>query len=273
MLKLHYRIFIGDEIVTIIRYLVDALIPAITAYLANSDTLYEYLKKVNILSDKVNVATVKECFLIVNIVFTAVLLAPQIILAERRTRNAEQKIDGLNNTLKQFVQNNFVHITKNENFSFDMRIFVHERSIFQYIKKIFGRSEMWFTIRNITPFASKDITEHLRFRVDPHPQGLVGEAYAGKSIVYDENLLQTNSVDYALDQLQVNRTSKLLWSICVPILDDSNNVIAVMAFDSTVSKLNIKEHKEEIRTLTNAFAVMMHDSMPDLFKGKVRFKW
>ena len=116
MLKLHYRIFIGDEIVTIIRYLVDALIPAITAYLANSDTLYEYLKKVNILSDKVNVATVKECFLIVDIVFTAVFLAPQIILAERRTRNAEQKIDGLNNTLKQFVQNNFVHITKNENF-------------------------------------------------------------------------------------------------------------------------------------------------------------
>ena len=40
------------------------------------------------------------------------------------------------------------------------------------------------------------ITEPLRFRVDPHPQGLVGEAYAGKSIVYDENLLQTNSVDY-----------------------------------------------------------------------------
>ena len=38
------------------------------------------------------------------------------------------------------------------------------------------------------------ITEPLRFRVDP--QGLVGEAYAGKSIVYDENLLQTNSVDY-----------------------------------------------------------------------------
>ena len=40
------------------------------------------------------------------------------------------------------------------------------------------------------------ITEPLRFRVDPHPQGLAGEAYAGKPIVYDENPLQTNSVDY-----------------------------------------------------------------------------
>lgn len=85
--------------------------------------------------------------------------------------------------------------------------------------------------------------------------------------------MQTNSVDYDLDQLQVNRTSKLLWSICVPILDDKSNVIAVMAFDSTVSRLNIVEHKDEIRTLTNTFAVMMHDSVPELFKGKVSFKW
>lgn len=258
---------------TILRYLLDVLIPTITAYLANSDTLYEFLKDANILSDKVNVAAVKECFLVINIIFTVFILTPQIIWAEKKNRNAEQKIDGLNNMLKQFIQNNFVYITKNENFSFDMRIFVPERNILQYVKGIFGKGETWFTIRNITPFANKDITEHLRFRVDPNPQGLVGEAYAGKSIVYDDNLLETNSVDYALDQLQVNRTSKLLWSICVPILDDKSNVIAVMAFDSTVSRLNIEEHKDDIRTLTNTFAVMMHDSVPELFKGKVSFKW
>lgn len=258
---------------TVIRYILDILIPTITAYLANGNALYQFLKDAKVLADDFDIVGVKEFFLIVNIIFTVVVLPLQIICVERKKRKAEQKIDGLNAMLKQFIQNNFVHITKNENFSFDMRIFVPEKNVFQYLKGILGKGETWFTIRNISPFANKDITEHLRFRVSPNPQGLVGAAYAGKSIVYDDNLSETNSIDYSLDQLQVNRTSKLLWSICVPVLDSKSNVIAVLAFDSTVSRLNIEEHKEDIGTLTNTFAVMMHDSIPELFKGKVSFRW
>ena len=80
-----------------------------------------------------------------------------------------------------------------------------------------------------------------------------------------------NSTSYSLDQSQVNRTSGLLWSICVPILNDKNEVIAIMALDSDTSKLDIEENKDAVRTLTNTIAVMMKDSVPELFKSEVGF--
>ena len=174
--------------------------------------------------------------------------------------------------LKTFFQSNLGQISGNSNISFDLRIFVPKRRVFHWIKRIFCKNdEKWFYIRNIEPFASRDTTEHLRFRVEPNPQGLVGQAYATKAIVYDDNLPETNNSAYSLDQAQVNRTSNLLWSICVPVLDENNNVIAVMALDSNISKLNISENKDEIRSLTNTLAVMMRDSVPEFFKIEVGF--
>ena len=45
-----------------------------------------------------------------------------------------------------------------------------------------------------------------------------------------------------------------------------------MAFDSDSSPLDISSNKDEIRTLTNTLAIMMRDSVPELFKQKWRIK-
>ena len=174
--------------------------------------------------------------------------------------------------VKKIIQSNLSQISGDSNISFDLRIFVPQRSICCCIKSLLHlQTEKWFFIRNIEPFANKDITEHLKFRVDPDPQGLVGSAYSKKSIVYDDNLAETNSTSYSLDQAQVSRTSALLWSICVPILNEKNEVIAIMALDSNTSKLDISANKDAIRTLTNTIAIMMKDSVPELFKSGVGF--
>ena len=89
--------------------------------------------------------------------------------------------------------------------------------------------------------------------------------------MYDDNLSVTNSIAYSLDQTQVSRTSNLLWSICVPVLDEKNEVIAIVALDSNTTKLNIKDNKDEIRNITNTLAVMMNDSVPEFFKKKGLF--
>ena len=43
-----------------------------------------------------------------------------------------------------------------------------------------------------------------------------------------------------------------------------------MAFDSDSSELNIEKNKNEIKNLTNTIAIMMNNSVPELFKRKMR---
>lgn len=256
------------------QFIIDLAIPAISAFLASEKAPYDWLMKVQLLSSNFDVAGFQKICLIVNIVSTTFILCFRLSYYRSKGERYKKEIAGLYNVIKQFAQNNFVHISGNEDFNFDLRIFVPEISIWKKLKSLLPKQkrERWFVIRNIEPFARKDTTEHLRIRVEPDEQGLVGQAYAKASIVYDEKLQTTNSTDYSLDTSQLHRTSNLRWSICVPIINDRNNVIAVMAFDSTQSDLDIENNKDEIRTLTNTLAIMMRDSVPELFKGKWSIK-
>lgn len=248
----------------------EIVIPAISAYLASDDTIIQWLIRNQYLAQSFNIVTFQKICLIINILFTTFVLYGRLHYHSYKEKQCQKEIAGLYNMIKEFAQSNFVTITNNRNFSFELRIFVPEVSIYGWLKSIGKRKdrEQWFVIRNIEPFAKKDITEHLRFMVSPNKQGLVGAAYNTGSIVYDDNLAATNSTAYSLGQTQLSRTSKLRWSICVPILNDKNEVIAVMAFDSDSSELDIERNKSELKDLTNTLAIMMRDSVPELFKRK-----
>ncbi len=256
----------------IINYILNIVIPAVSAYLASDDTLFIWLTNNGFWPSNINIDFVQRLFLILNIIFTTFVLNLKLFYLLHRQEQNRKEVSGLFNMIKQFAQSSFISITDNKNFSFDLRIFVPEISVCRWIKAFLTRKqpEKVFVIKNIEPFAKKDITEHLRFRVEPNKQGLVGEAYETGAIVYDDKLSLTNSTDYALAQSQLSRTSNLRWSICVPICNNNNEVIAVMAFDSDSSDLNIGGNKNEIKSLTNTLAIMMRDSVPDLFKLKWR---
>lgn len=253
------------------RYFIDALIPGISAYLASDDSFFKWLIENHILAENFDIQLWQRIFLIISIFFTTFVLYLKLAYHRKKEEQCRDEIAGLYNVVKQFAQSNFASISGDASFSFDLRIFVPETSVTQFIRNRFRKKEKrekWFIIRNIEPFARKDITEHLRLKVEPTQQGLVGQAYKSKSIVYDDSLSETNSTNYSLEESQVNRTSNLIWSVCVPITNEKNDVIAVMAFDSDGTPLNISQNKEEIRTLTNTLAIMMRDSVPELFKRK-----
>lgn len=254
----------------VIRHLIYIAIPAITTYIASDDTLLQWMISVKILAPGFNTDFFQRICLIVSILFSTFLLNLRLVYHEYHGERLRKERDGLYNVIKEFVRNNLVSISGNEDFSFNLRIFVPEIRILRFLKAKARchAEEKWFVIRNIEPFAKKDITEHLRFRVEPERQGLVGLAYETKSIVYDDTLELTNSTEYSLEQSQLHRTSNLKWSLCVPILDENNNVAAVMAFDSDSSQLNINLNKDQIRSLADVLAIMMRDSVPDLFKRK-----
>lgn len=250
-------------------YLVDIAIPVMLAYLATKNTLFIWLTENNLLPQNFNVALCQEVCLFLNIAFTTFVLNSKLLYQQCKGNQYKKEIAGLFNIIKEVARNNFVDITKNKDFSFDLRIFVLEISIINVVISHLGwKREKWFVIRNIEPFAKKDVTEHLRFRVYPNPQGIVGKVYQSGDIVYDDQLQKTNSQNYALDHSQINRTSNLLWSICVPIVSKGKNVIAIVAFDSDRSKLDISKNKEKIRTLTNTITLLMYDSTPELFARK-----
>lgn len=256
----------------IIKYLIEAVIPTLSAYLAADDTIFIWLIDCHVLSQNVNIEGIQKIFLAIDILYTVFWLEFRLGYYNYKEKQSRKEIAGLYNVIKQFAQSNFSSISKDSNFNFDLRIFVPEVKVSNLIFSFLlsRNKEKWFVIHNIEPFAKKDITEHLRFRVEPDEQGLVGKSYQSKSIVYDDNLKETNSVNYSLQETQVNRTSNLLWSICVPILDEKNGVIAVIAFDSGSSNLDITNNKNEVRDLTNTLSIMLKDSVPELFKQRWR---
>lgn len=255
----------------ILKYIIYTVIPAVSAFLAANDEIIVWLIDNHVLSQKLNVSLFQSLCLCINVLFTVLIINGELINSQRKNEHYRKEIAGLYNIVKLFAQSTFVAISKNNNFNFDLRIFVPEINIIRWIKDSVccRKKEKWFVIRNIEPFAKKDITEHLRFRVDPDPQGLVGEAYKSGSIVYDDTLEITN-INYSLGQNQLNRTSNLRWSICVPISNEKNEIVAIMAFDSDSSNLDIKKNKNEIKNMTNTIAIMLRDSVPELFDRKWR---
>ena len=254
----------------ILRYVIDAAIPALAAYFAVDDTFVKWLIEKHLLSLSFNIQAFQKVCIAINIFFTVFILSFKLIYHKHKGDYYRKEIAGLYNVIKEFARNNFAQISGDKNFSFDLRVFVPEISILRSLTSWLPqqKKEKWFVIRNIEPFAKRDITEHLRFRVKPDKQGLVGDAYETGSIVYDDMLEVTNDKKYSLEQTQLSRTGNLLWSLCVPVSNDKNEVIAVMAFDSDCSDLSIEENKDEIRTLTNTLTIMMKDSVPELFKKK-----
>ena len=108
----------------IIRYIIDIAVPALSAYLANNDSLVQFLINKKILSNQFNVGQFQNICLIVNILFTTFVLYMKILLNEAKEESSKRKISGLYKMVKTFIQSNLGQISGDKNISFDLRIFV-----------------------------------------------------------------------------------------------------------------------------------------------------
>ena len=155
-----------------------------------------------------------------------------------------------------------------ESSSFDIRIFIPKNPILYKIadKLKIKDIQKKFTIKNIDLIAEQGIAKNLEFEVSPNPQGLVGMCYDTKAMVYDDDLEHTNDKKYQLKENQINRTSDLKWSICCPVTNESNTIIAIIALDGK-TRIKIDKAKEEtLREEMVTFSCMLYDAVPQLFK-------
>lgn len=250
-----------------IKYIFLTAIPTITAYLAEDDAAIRYLINRHVLYQNFNCSAFQHICALISVLFTVFILFPQFLYLEYKRRKEHEQIVGMYNMIKEIATAALEKNFAKKAFQFNMRIFVPEqRHLYKMKKLINPQTEFFFRNKNIEPFAKHDKTEQLRFRVTPNPQGIVGNCYNTKSISYDENLLENNNKEYNLDENQIALTNDLKWSLCIPIQDKGNNVIAIVAFDSTTSTLNIHTNEKEICCMTNNIAIQLHTYVPNLFK-------
>ena len=109
---------------------------------------------------------------------------------------------------------------------------------------------------------------HWRFFRAVHGQISMHFVQSPKYMVCDDDLEHTNDKIYRLSPNQISRTSNLKWSICCPICDDSNNVVAIVALDGK-TKITLDKKKETaLQEEMSAFCYMLYDSVPQLFKRR-----
>lgn len=243
-------------------------IPSALSYLANSSLIFEWLKKYEIIGQGVNIAAIQDRCLWLGIILSAVFLSANLFW---KTVQRNQAIEERNSLIK--MNKSILATALGETFhcnqlSFSVRIFIPKHQIFyafaDWIKlKNFKKS---FIIKNIDLISDEGRTKDLQFEVSPKQEGLVGACYAGRMMVYDDDLENTNSKDYNLGEHQISRTSNLKWSVCCPIHDESNAVVAIIALDGT-SKITIdKSNENALREHLVAFSRMLYDFVPQLFK-------
>ena len=85
-------------------------------------------------------------------------------------------------------------------------------------------------------------------------------------MVYDDDLEHTNDTSYSLDRIQVSRTSNLKWSICCPVFDDKNTVVAIIALDGKTKITIDKEKENDLKEELYVFTRMLYDYVPQLFR-------
>ena len=167
-------------------------------------------------------------------------------------------------TLAKIVDRDYCHI--------DVRIFVPEKTLKWRISPYceHKNNALFFRIKNIDGLAEPGITNDLKFQVLPEErrQGLVGECFKTKKMVYDDNLIQSNSTEYHLSEYQINKTNDLRFIIVCPVFSENGDVVAIIAFDSKNDIKVTEENKEALSNLILNYTQQLYEKVPELFRPK-----
>jgi hypothetical protein len=198
----------------------------------------------------------------------SLVLALSLICAQLERDGIREQRNLLIRMNKNILSSSLGKAFQKTKLDFDVRLFVPKYpNLYKLAKTInFIPHKKHFIIVNLDLLAEQGVTKDLQFEVWPNCQGLVGLCYRDKIMMYDDNLEATNDCDYGLSKNQVFRTSDLKWSICCPILNERDEVVAILALDGK-QKIYIDDSRvNALRDEVVAFSRLLYDSVPQLFK-------
>lgn len=253
----------------IIQGIIFSLIPALFAYLGQSDNILNYLQQKHYIGNSVDVKGLQDLCLIISIILTFLLLTVNLICSQlRENAYKEQRVAFIKFNKEIFIKTLADALGK-EYANINIRIFVPKKPIIWYIKKMFcKKAKLYFTIKNIEGLAEPGLTNNLSFEVEPKHQGLVGECYQKHQMLLDDNLEESNEKNYNLNGYQINKTNNLKFILVCPLFDMNKNdkITAIVAFDSTFPiKVDSKEKEKVLRRSVLNYTQQLQEYAPELF--------
>lgn len=253
----------------VVKGVIFFLVPAFCTYLGQNDNMLDWLQGNGYIGAEVNLELVRQCASILSIIITFALLTVPLIVSNLHGSAYKTQRDILIKNNKEIFQTTLKKQLGLEHCKLNIRIFVPRMSVIQRIcvwLKI--QTKNIYYIKNIEGLAEKDITDNLKFEVSPNRQGLVGECYEQKAILYDDDLENSNEINYNLTHYQIAKTNQLKFILVCPIFSENEEIISIVSFDS-YDKIKIKEESKEIlRQLVLNYTQSLYECIPDLFKAK-----
>ena len=257
------------KIKVILLVIVFTAIPSFLSYVANSTVFLEKLVEKGLIGASINIKEVKDSCLWIGIALSALLLSLNLAITKINLGAIIEQRNALIRMAKSLLTNSLGGNYLSNSSMVDIRIFIPKHPFLYKLSDMLKLTEIhkYFVIKNIDLIAEQGETKSLQFEVSPNPKGLVGSCYKLKHMVYDDDLEHTNGSElYNLDNIQLSRTSSLKWSICCPVFDKNNEVVAIIALDGK-NKITINKVKEtEMAKDLIVFSRMMYDHVPQLFK-------
>lgn len=246
-----------------------SLIPAICSYLSQSNNILSWLQKKGYLGANVDVEFLQNAMGIASIFFTFTLLTYPLIVNELKLKEYKQQRDSLIKNNKDIFEATLKNVLQLEHCRLNVRIFVPKITLCDRLKKRFTKSGVLeYHIRNIDGLAEKDITDSLAFQVFPDKQGLVGDCYNQKAVLYDDDLENSNEINYNLTRYQIAKTNKLKFILVCPIFSEKEEIISIISLDSyDIIKIR-DETKDILRNLVLNYTQSLYECIPELFKPK-----
>ena len=256
----------------VIKSVIFSLIPAVAVVLGSS-TVVADLQSAGYLGQAVDVGNIKNICTVSGAVLTFFLLTLNLAIHEIEEEKYKERSRQLIAYNKNILVSALSEYIGRDYCNIDIRIFVPRKTICWRIGRIFKKDvTLTFCIKNIEGLADAGITNNLKFQVEPKNkvQGLVGECYQQRKIIYDDNLVETNSTYYNLTECQMQKTNDLKFILVCPVFGHENDVDAIVAFDCK-HELKIDDQNDKFINAVLNYTQQLHEHVPDLFKSKGGF--
>lgn len=251
-----------------------SLIPAICTYLGQSDNILVWLQNNGYIGQKINLDVFRNCMNVVAIFSTFAFLTIPLIKYELQRDDYVKQRDSLLKYYKDIFETTLKNELKLTNCHVNVRIFVPKFTLLNKIKrKLHLLYKIEFHIQNVNGLAVSDMTDNLKFEVYPDKQGLVGDCYEKRAVLYDDDLEHRNETNYNLSNQQIAKTNTLKFSLVCPVFSSNEEVVAIIAFDSYDDiKIN-PEAEPTFRKYVLNYTQSLYECIPELFKPKGGILW
>ena len=167
-----------------------------------------------------------------------------------------------NDTLKASLPDNvnaYLRVLKkylNTDKSLNIRFFMPVKSFRNYLPNRLG-GRVILRHKKIEALCNQELPTDLQFIASPEQfsQGMVGEAFITKDIAVTTNQDKKENTEYyrRLSEYQKQNTGKFRFVLTVPIFNNRNKIIGVIAFDS-IKRYNVPEIDSEKKKILESIA-------------------